>query len=110
MKLHQVAPDLLVLPLHLHQVAASTVRVEICHDDESIELLGSSVLELGHQTRGQLLGQVGLLLPGVAVVLLVLVGDHGLLGALTSQVHHLRRNSTRVPLNPNLRFYIYVQR
>ena len=57
-------------------------------------------LELGQLAAGQVPGELGALLPGVAVVGLVLVGEVGVLRALPRQVGHLRRHAARVPLHP----------
>ena len=56
-------------------------------------------LELRQLAAGQVLGELGALLPGVAVVRLVLVDEVGVLGALARQVGHLGRHAARVPLN-----------
>ena len=53
-------------------------------------------LELRQLAAGQVPGELGALLPGVAVVRLVLVDEVGVLGALSRQVGHL--GAARVPL------------
>ena len=56
-------------------------------------------LELRQLAAGQVPGELGALLPGVAVVRLVLVDEVGVLGALARQVGHLGRHAARVPLH-----------
>ena len=56
-------------------------------------------LELWQLAAGQVPGELGALLPGVAVVRLVLIDEVGVLGALTCQVGHLGRHAARVPLH-----------
>ena len=72
MQSRQLRPEVRVLPLNVKDIAPSVVTVQVASDHGPIQSLGSRVLELRQLAGGKLPGEVRLLLPGVAVVLLVL--------------------------------------
>ena len=102
MERQQLGPQVRVLSLNIEDVPASFVAVQVPGDHGTVQGIGTGVLELGQLAGGEVPGEVGLLLPGIAVVVLVLVDEGRALSALSGEVLDLRRHPTGVSLTPNL--------
>lgn len=102
MKSQQLGPEVGVLPLNVKNISSPLIAVQVACDHGTIQGLGGRVLELLELTGGQVPGEVGLLLPGVTVVLLVLVDEGRALGALPGKVLYLVGHPAGVSLHPHL--------
>ena len=102
MESQQLGPEVRVLPLDVKNISSTLITVQVARDHGTVQGLGGGVLELSQLAGGKVPGEVGLLLPGVAVVVLVLVDEGRALGALPGEVLHLGRHPAGVPLHPDL--------